>query len=53
MVDVIVLFKTKIMRGDSNTLIYIIGGIILVHFVIGFIWLAVKMSKKRDDSVDN
>lgn len=41
------------MRGDSNTLIYIVGGIILLHFVVGFIWLAFKMNKKKDDSGEN
>ncbi|MFD0797755.1 hypothetical protein ACFQZJ_09800 [Maribacter chungangensis] len=41
------------MRGDSNTLIYSIGAIILLHFVVGFIWLAVKMTKKKDDNVNN
>lgn len=41
------------MRGDSNTLIYSIGGIILLHFIVGFIWLAIKMTKKKDDNVDN
>jgi len=41
------------MRSDSNTLIYIIGGIILLHFVVGFIWLAFKMSKKKDDNEEN
>jgi hypothetical protein len=41
------------MQSDSKTLIYIIGGVILLHFVVGFIWLAVKMSKKKNDSVGN
>lgn len=35
------------MRGSSNTLIYIIAGIIILHFIVGFIWLAIKMGKKR------
>jgi len=41
------------MRSDSNTIIYIIAGIILLHFVIGFIWLAIKMTKKKDDNAGN
>lgn len=41
------------MRSDSNTLIYVITGVILLHFVVGFIWLAIKMTKKKDNSVDN
>jgi uncharacterized protein YneF (UPF0154 family) len=41
------------MRSDSNTLIYIIGGVILLHFVVGFIWLAIKMTKKKEDSGKN
>ncbi|MFT6797283.1 MAG: hypothetical protein ACJART_002434 [Maribacter sp.] len=41
------------MRSDSNTLIYMVGGVILLHFIIGFIWLTVKMSKKKDDNEGN
>ena len=37
------------MRDGSNTTIYIIAGIILLHFVIGFIWLAIKLGKKKED----
>lgn len=36
------------MRSASNTIIYIIAGIILLHFVGGFIWLALKMGKKKE-----
>lgn len=36
------------MREDSNTFMYLVGGIILLHFLIGFIWLIVKFSKKKD-----
>ncbi|GEM_PF-713192 len=52
-VEAILLFKIKSMRSDSNTGIYIIAGVILLHFVVGFIWLAIKMTKKKDDSVEN
>jgi len=38
------------MRGDSNLTIYIIAGIILLHFIVGFIWLAIKLNKKKDRS---
>jgi ABC-type glycerol-3-phosphate transport system permease component len=37
------------MRDSSNTFIYIVGGIILLHFLVGFIWLIVKFSKKKDE----
>jgi len=37
------------MRDDSNTFIYWVGGIILLHFLVGFIWLIVKFSKKNDE----
>lgn len=37
------------MRDSSNTFINIIAGIIIIHFLIGFIWLAIKLSKKDKD----
>lgn len=37
------------MRDDSNTFIYWVGGIIVLHFLVGFIWLIVKFSKKKDE----
>ncbi|TVZ14730.1 hypothetical protein JM81_0936 [Maribacter sp. MAR_2009_72] len=37
------------MRGSSNTLIYIVAGIILLHFVVGFIWLVYKLNKKKEN----
>ena len=36
------------MRGESNTLIYIIAAVIVVHFLVGFIWLAYKLNGKKD-----
>ena len=42
-------FYIKNKMRDSNTFMYIVGGIILVHFIVGFIWLWVKMNKKKDD----
>ena len=37
------------MRDSSNTTIYIIAGIIILHFIVGFIWLAIKLTKKKED----
>lgn len=36
------------MRSDFNTWIYFVGGVVLLHFVVGFIWLAFKMTKKNN-----
>lgn len=41
--------KTSIMRDDSNLTIYIIAGIIIAHFLVGFIYLIYKMNKKKDE----
>ena len=35
------------MRDSSNLTIYIVGGIILLHFLGGFIYLIHKLSKKK------
>jgi len=37
------------MNGSSNTTIYIVAGVIILHFLVGFIWLAYKLIKKKDD----
>jgi hypothetical protein len=37
------------MQDNSNTTIYIVAGIIIIHFLVGFIWLAYKLTKKKDD----
>ncbi|SDF35305.1 hypothetical protein SAMN04487992_11270 [Cellulophaga baltica] len=37
------------MRGNSNLTLYIVAGIIILHFVVGFIWLMIKMNKKNND----
>ncbi len=37
------------MRGDSNTMIYIIAGVVILHFIVGFIWLILKLSKKKEE----
>jgi len=34
------------MRGDSNTGIYIVAGIVILHFIVGFAWLIYKMNQK-------
>jgi flagellar biogenesis protein FliO len=34
---------------DSNTFMYVVGGIILLHFVVGFVWLLFKFSKKKEE----
>jgi hypothetical protein len=39
----------KIMRDSSNTFLYVVGGIILFHFIVGFIWLIYKFFKKKED----
>ena len=36
------------MRDSSNTFIYVVAGIIILHFVIGFVWLVYKLTKKED-----
>ena len=38
------------MREDSNTLIYTIAAVIILHFVVGFVWLAYKLSRKKKDT---
>ena len=38
------------MRDSSNTFIYIVAGIIILHFVIGFAWLVYKLTKKEDSN---
>jgi ABC-type glycerol-3-phosphate transport system permease component len=37
------------MRDDSNTFIYVVAGIIVLHFLVGFIWLIIKLSKRKED----
>ena len=37
------------MRDNSNAFIYVIAGIVVLHFLVGFIWLMIKLSKKKDD----
>ncbi|CAL2088785.1 hypothetical protein LNI90_03950 [Tenacibaculum dicentrarchi] len=37
------------MRDNSNTFIYIIASIIILHFLVGFGFLIYKMTKKTDD----
>ncbi|CAM3767968.1 CcmD family protein [Flavobacterium gelidilacus] len=35
------------MRDNSNTFIYVVAGIVLLHFIVGFVWLIYKMTKKK------
>lgn len=37
------------MDDHSNITIYIVAGIIILHFLVGFIWLAYKMMNKKDE----
>lgn len=32
--------------GNSNTTLYIVAGVIIIHFVVGFGYLVYKMTKK-------
>jgi type IV secretory pathway VirB3-like protein len=36
------------MGRDSNSIIYIIGAVILLHFLLGILWLIIKLGRKRD-----
>lgn len=42
-----ILNKDIVMRDGSNLTIYIVGGIILFHFLMCFIYLIYKMNKKE------
>lgn len=35
------------MRDSSNVTLYIVAGVIILHFLIGFIYLIYKMNKKK------
>ncbi|EDM44997.1 hypothetical protein SCB49_02714 [unidentified eubacterium SCB49] len=37
------------MTDNSNTTLYIVAGIIVLHFVVGFAYLVYKMTKKKDE----
>jgi hypothetical protein len=37
------------MEQNSNTFIYIVAGIILLHFIAGFAFLIYKMTKKEQN----
>ena len=39
------------MRDSSNTFIYVVAGIIILHFVIGFAWLVYQLTKKEDSNI--
>lgn len=35
------------MRDNSNVTLYIVSGVIIAHFLVGFIYLIYKMTKKK------
>ncbi len=35
------------MRDGSNLTIYIVAGVIIAHFLVGFIYLIYKLTKKK------
>ncbi len=35
------------MRDSSNVTLYIVAGVIILHFLVGFIYLIYKMNKKK------
>jgi len=35
------------MRDGSNLTIYIVAGVIILHFLLGFAYLIYKMNKKK------
>ncbi len=37
------------MRGNSNVFMYVVAGIIVLHFLVGFVWLLIKLSNKKED----
>lgn len=38
---------------DSNTWIYIVAGVIILHFIVGFIYLIKKMYGSKNDDIDD
>jgi flagellar biogenesis protein FliO len=41
------------MRDSSNTFIYVVAGIIILHFVVGFAWLVYKLTKKNEEDKES
>jgi len=37
---------------ESNTWIYIVGSVILLHFIVGFIYLIRKMQPRDEDEME-
>jgi len=35
------------MRDGSNVTLYIVAGVVIFHFLVGFIYLLYKMTKKK------
>lgn len=44
--------KNSIAMRDSNTWMYIVGGIVLLHFIVGFIYLIRKMQPRKEDKLN-
>ena len=38
---------------DSNTWIYLVAGVIILHFIVGFIYLIKKMTGGKNDDVND
>ncbi|POS02149.1 hypothetical protein Q361_10540 [Flavobacterium croceum DSM 17960] len=36
------------MQETSPTFIYTVAAVIVLHFIVGFVWLIYKMSSKKD-----
>ncbi|WP_339920885.1 hypothetical protein [uncultured Flavobacterium sp.] len=41
------------MRDSSNTFIYVVAGIIILHFVVGLAWLVYKLAKKNEEDKES
>ncbi len=39
--------KKYLQMRDSNVFMYVIMGVIILYFIVGFIWLWYKMNKKK------
>gem|GEM_PF-3469945 len=36
------------MGRDSNIIVYVIGRIVIFHFIVGILWLISKLGRKSD-----
>jgi hypothetical protein len=52
--DLILILSKIIVMRDSNTFIYIVAGVIILHFIAGFAYLLYKMTRsKSKDQIDS